>query len=215
MAAKQNGDTAFEVPDDGDIDRSFKQRIINALNRVDEREDYLYVQAPVEDGMHANHIEQDLYWGMVVKQFLRSIEQLLRSDEIGPASHYYREVYLGEVELQPRNTEEVPFQDHLHGNQSPVGFRLRYGLAETADLPEPVTESFRGLRSIIESDGVVSHTWAVPMEDGSVVTTTDQQPIPKIVYERAVRNGVEFLQKVGVGIDIDPEPYTGDNGPGL
>jgi hypothetical protein len=215
MAAQSNGDTAFEVPDDGEIDRSFKQRIINALNRVDEREDYLYVQAPVEDGMQANHIEQDLYWGMIVKQFLRTIEQLLRSDEIGQSAHYYHEVELGSVELIPRNTEQVPFQDYLDGGMAPVGFRLRHNLAEDADLPKPVEREFRGLKAVIESDGVVSKTWTVRTREGGAITTQDKQPVPKIVYERAVRNGLEFLQEVGVGIDVDPEPYTGDNGPGL
>lgn len=206
-------DRVLEVQDDGTVDQRIKKRIIDARQRVDDREDYLYVEAPVEEGKTANGIQQDIYWGMVVKQFLRSIEPLLRSDEIEDSDEYYRAVSLGSVQLVPRDTERYPFQQYATGGLSEQRFKVTYDLPRSVELPEPETVPFVGLKSVIETDGVVSQTWTIetnswtdPANQG-VIQTADERPVPKRIYENAVREADEFLQQAGIGLEIGGDPH--------
>lgn len=205
----------FEVPDDGDIDALFKQEMMRSLRRVNDREDYLYTEVPVEEGKSASPTEQDVYWGVTIKQFLRQIEQLLRSDEIEQAKQYYQEIEIGRVELVPRNTENAAFEDYANGVLREGEFRVRNNIMEQAELPQKEYEVFRGLKSVIDTTGVVSKEWRVPTKNGSVLATADEKAVPKKIYENAFREAIDFLGSIGIGFDVQPEPYTGEGEPGL
>jgi hypothetical protein len=203
MATKENGD-GFEVADDGEVDTKVKTRIINARQRVDDREDYLYVKAPVEQNLSVNQAEQDVYWGMIVKQFLRTIGPILRAEDLGDLAEKYREgVNLGSVELVPRNTEAVPFEQYVRSDIPDVQFKLRHGIPESVQMPEPVAREFVGLQSILETDPVLSETWVIHDHNGDPVQTRDERPVPKHIYERAVTAADDFLQQVGIGAEIE------------
>lgn len=206
-------DRSLEVQDDGTVDQRIKKRILDARQRVDDREDYLYVEAPVEDSKTANTVQQDVYWGMVVKQFLRTIEPLLRSDDIDRADDYYHTVALGNVQLVPRSTENYPFEKYATGTIGEQAFKMQYNLPRSVSLPEPKTEPFVGLKSVIETDGIVCATWTIetnswtdPSNQG-IIQTADERPIPKHIYENAVREADEFLQQSGIGLEIGREPH--------
>lgn len=199
--SREDGQT-YEVQDEGEVDTKIKKRIIDARNRVDEREDYLYVQAPVEEGLTVNSAQQDIYWGMMVKQFLRTIEPILRAEEIDQSQEYYERKPLGSVRLVPRNAAGIPFEEYVRADVAPVEFKVRYGIADHATLPESTTEPFVGLKSVIETNGVVQEEWTVELADGDVVQTGDEQAVPKEVYETALREADEFLQQAGIGIEI-------------
>lgn len=206
MAAetREDGQT-YEVRDDGEVDTMIKKRIIEARDRVRQREDYLYVKAPVEDGLTANRNQQDIYWGMMVKQFLRTIRPLLRAEEVKQSRKYYQDVELGSVQLVPRNSGDIPFEEYARSEVSPVEFKTRYDIAGHATLPEPTRRSFIGLQSVIETSGVVRETWTVELADGDVIQTVDEKPVPKDIYETALWEADEFLQEAGIGLDVGAE----------
>jgi len=200
----------YEVQDDGDVSSRLKRRIIDARQRVDDTEHYLYVEAPVEENKHVNNVQQDIYWGMIVKQFLRTIGPILRTDDLNEtadSTEYYEDVELGTLTLVPQDTEAVPFREYIQSGMTATQFRLRYGINDTADLPEPKGVEFTGLKEIMQSDGTVRESWSVVMEDGSLVQTQAEQAIPKQVYERAITEADDFLQQAGIGIEIDAEPH--------
>jgi len=206
-------DSPLEVQDDGGVDQRVKKRILDARKRVDDREDYLYVQAPVEEGLNASPVEQDLYWGMVVKQYLRTIEPLLSDEEVSEAQKYYREEVIGTVELIPQDTDRYPFSLVATGQMDEQAFKTQYGLPRTAELPQPKKEPFVGLESVLETKGVVSETWSVETTSWSdpgtagVIQTSAESVVPKQVYEKAVRKADAFLQQAGIGLDIQGEPH--------
>lgn len=218
---KASGGEGAEVRDEGNVDTKVKNRILDARKRVDDREDYLYVQAPVEDGMAASQVQQDLYWGMVVKQYLRTIEPLLESKEVDEDSEYYRRADLGNVRLVPRNTDNYPFEQYATGSLSEEAFKTQHDLPRSVSLPEPKRIGFYGLKSVIETDGVVSETWTIETNSWSdpdqqgVIQTRDERVVPKKIYENAVRTADKFLQEVGIGVELELGSYTGGEGPGL
>lgn len=220
LEARDDAPTA-EVQDDGTVDAKVKKRIIDARKRVDDREDYLYIQAPVENGLTVTNLTQDIYWGMVVKQFLRTIEPLLASNELSLSKDYYEGVDLGEVKLIPRDTEKYPFSEYAEGRMAEKPFKMRHNIPESVSLPEAATRPFEGLKSVIETNGVLSeqwtvytNTWSDPDAEG-VVRTADERPVPKDIYENAVRHADMFLQEAGVGLEIELSSYTGGEEPGL
>lgn len=206
-------DNSETVQDDGTVDQKLKKRILDTRRRVDEREDYLYVQATVDANKHIEPAEQDVYWGMVVKQYLRTIEPLLQEESVSEANKFYDDIPIGEVTLVPRDTERYPFQSVAAGDVSPMRFKIQYGLPRAVELPEPETVEFRGLKSVIERGPMVGRTWEVETDvysdpaEGGVVRTSDQRPIPKQIYEDAVRAADRFLQQAGIGLEIGGEPH--------
>lgn len=196
------------LDEEGTVDQKVKQRILQARQRVDDREDYLYIEAPVEDGKSISDLQQVIYWGVAVKQYLRAIEPLLRSDDVSKANEYYKEKSLGSVKLTPKDTDRYPFSKVVSGEIDPMQFKIQHGLERGVSLPYPVTKFFVGLEDIIEAGQTVSKTWQVktgafsdPQANG-VVVTKDERPIPKPIYESAVREADAFLQQAELGVNV-------------
>lgn len=205
------------VQDDGTVDKKLKDRIINARERVDDREDYLYVQATVDANKHIEPAEQTVYWGMVVKQYLRTIEPLLNEETVSEADKFYTAISIGEVTLLPQDTPQYPFSAVARGDIEPMQFKIQYDLPRSVELPEPKTVEFEGLQSVIERGPMIGETWEVETNvysdprEGRVVRTQDQRPIPKQIYEDAVRIADRFLQQAGIGLElgVDGQPAIG------
>jgi len=220
MSKNQDTNTAA-VKDEGTVDERVKQRILDARQRVDEREDYLYVQAPVEEGLSASPGEQDLYWGMVVKQFLRTIKPLLSNAHFDHAKRYAEEIRIGSMDFVPQDTDKYPFSQVAREQIDPQTFKTKFGLPQTADLPETKYMTFHGLESVLQTEGVERRVWTIETgswsdpENAGVIQTANEQVVPKKIYEQALTHADEFLQRAGIGVTLHLEDYTGGEEPGI
>lgn len=197
-----------EVQDDGTVDRKLKDKIIEARQRIDAREDFLYVEAPVDNAYQIGEHDQDKMWGMVVKQFLRKIKPLLQSDEITTDRDYYEGVELGEIQLIPRDVRGYPFSQVATGAMDGETFKLQYDLPRDVELPKVEVVEFHGLKSVLKRDPVVSKEWVVqadawnaPGQNG-VIRTGDAQAIPREIYEEAIFEADKSLQEAGIGLEL-------------
>lgn len=225
MSANQDGEEPPPqniVDDEGDVDKAIKRRIINARERVDETELALYRDAAIDPEVQLSEVEKTHTYGTTVRQFLRRIEPLLRTDKIDNNERYYEEEPIGEITLAPPDVGEYRFsaiQTREAANDTEL--RQAIGLPRGADIPEPVPKTFNGLKSVIEADTILGHQWQVCVERSGArpnwefVYPTSQQAVPKRVYEEAMRVADMFLQDINLGIDLELPAYTGDDGPGL
>jgi hypothetical protein len=82
-------------------------------------------------------------------------------------------------------------------------------LPRGVDLPEPQRVPFEGLKEVIERDPVLTHQWEVCVKregarpNWEYVYPQTQRPVPKRLYENAVRKADMFLQQAGIGLDTD------------
>lgn len=209
------------VDEDGQVDKAVKKRIIQARERVDEAEVGLYLQVPTDPDVNLGEAEKVHIYGTIVKQFLRRIEPLLLTDKIDENTRFYEDREIDAVTLVPRDTVDYRFSAVADTSASDQELRRRIGLPRGADVPQPQTVTFDGLKSIIEEDTILTHTWEVCVNNQGAppnheyVYPTVQQPVPKRVYEEAMRLADQFLQAINLGLDLEMPAYTGDDGPGL
>jgi len=79
-------DTGNRVADDeGDVDTKIKTRILKNRKRIDDAEEALFVEAVTDPNIRLAPEERILTWGTVVKQFLRTIEPILRDEDVAGA----------------------------------------------------------------------------------------------------------------------------------
>lgn len=198
---------AREVKDEeGTVDRKLKDRILKSRNRIDDREDILFTQAKLDPQINISHEDAVEAWGNSVRQYIRSIEPVLRSDEIGRADFYYKEMVLGEETLTPPDTSEYDFSLFAEDSVSNTRLMMDMGLPHTFEPPEAVTVTFQGLVDIIELE-TIGHEWVVQTEkhdfrNESVERLSVSRPVPKYVLENAVRAADQFLQEAGIGLEI-------------
>ncbi|WP_136689987.1 hypothetical protein [Halorhabdus amylolytica] len=202
-----SGDGDETVQDDGSVDQKLKNRIIDARKRVDEREDQLFVQ-----GLAAgiSREEKTQAWGTVVRQYIRAIEPLLKSDDVKKAEYYYLQAYIGKQEIPPPDGE-YPWSELAYADNTWALF-TEYGLPANIDLPEPQEIEFEGLYSVLKQKQV-SAQWQVDLKPESFGPGGEQDrlgvsyPVPKEVLEEAVSTADEFLQQAGIGLEIGKEPH--------
>jgi hypothetical protein len=214
-----SADTDHKVSDsEGTVDKRVKDRIINARERVDDAEYKLYIEAPLEHNQTGEDWEARAHqaWGKVVKQYLRTIEPLLRDDEIQNAREVYESKDLGRIEIQPPNQHGIPFREFAASDMEAMQFRMNNELPADMELPTAEVVQFEGLESIIKSPSTITKTWRLNVgmykspEEGGTLTLTTEAVVPKTIYERALREADEFLQQAGVGLRIEHD--RGDAG---
>ena len=188
--------------EEGNVDEKVKNRILTARKNIDDTEMLLYVQAPVEGRADAE--SQIEGYGMVVRQYIRSILPLLKSEEVIESDYYKDEVELANFEVPPPpGSENWPLLARDHVSVQAVSDTL----PPTFDPPEPKPFTLYGLQSILETERVEME-WVVeltrrPTPDGSGVEhLVVDEPLPKFVYDSAVEYADEFLQNIGIGVDI-------------
>jgi hypothetical protein len=116
------------------------------------------------------------------------------------------------VTLVPPDTAGYKFSLVAHTDASSSRLRRQIGLPRGAEIPKTKTERFEGLRSVIDKPDVISHEWTVDVsgQDGgpqnmSMVYPSTSVVVPKDIYETAFRKTNLFLQKAGVGLDVDDD----------
>lgn len=208
--SKQNGQDPGKRVDDteGTVDEKFKTRIIDARNRVDRAEEKIFVEAATDPNVEINPQEQILTWATIVKQFLRTIEPILRDEDVEQSQEYYREKEIGNEVLYPPNMEGYPFRKVLQFGMTDVERRRALELPRGVDIPEPEKIEFDGLKSIIESPNVLENQWVVtidttgPPPDHERIYPTQQTVISKEIFENAIRHADQFLQNINIGVDV-------------
>jgi len=197
--------------EEGKVDTQYKNRIIQNRIRVDDAEEALLVDAATDPDVTASRAKRVSIWGTMVKQYLRTIEPILRSDDVDEAQRYYEEVEIGSVTLHPPDKDGYAFSTLQYRDFEDKQLRRALDLPRGASLPEPEHIQFNGLVSIIEAPEILSHRWAVTVDDSGPPPTheqvlLEQTEIPdKQLYVDALRYADQFLQEAGLGIDISAE----------
>jgi len=208
----ENGDSPANErvnDEDGSVDKRIKRRIQSTRERIDKAEEALFVGAHTDPQVQIAPQQQVAAWSTIVKQYIRSIEPLLQSEEIPESQHYYEEVELGTVTLSPPDTDGYRLSLVTQPGVTESQLRQSLGLPRTAEIPKPVSKQFNGLRTIIEGPAVIEQQWSVTVDDSGAppshkhIYPHAQQIVPKEIYENAVREADLFLQNAGFGLEID------------
>lgn len=228
MSAEEDGggiaDPDLEVEDAEDyVDKRVKKRILEARARVDEREDQLFNERLLDPEIEISNAQATVAWGNTVRQFARNIEVLLEDMATGSeeVKHYLDSVQLGTVRIPPPDTERREWSKVAMDSYTPDMLRREFGLSPSAELPEVREVPFKGLRDIVERESHLSQTWVVTIDDSGPPPEHEHQrlqatrPVPKWIYENAVRAADRFLHEAGIGVKIRAEPYMGEGGPGI
>jgi len=191
--------------EEGTVDEKVKQRILNARERIDDREDQLFVQAQADPHVKLSYQEATQAWATTVRQYIRAVKPLLTSEKVPEADFYYRGAPLGSIEVPPPDSEKEWSQ--FARTDDPYKLIKNMGLPPAFDPPEAKEASFTGLKDILERQSVTKR-WQIDMEpnsmrpDNGIDTPTAQFPVPKDILERAVETTDAFLQEAGVGLEI-------------
>lgn len=211
------------IDEENRIDKRLKDRILDARERVTEREDHAFVGAPLDDDVALTHSQRTQIWATSVKQYLRVIEPLLRSDEISNSGYYYTELPIVQRTIYPpdgpttiirgsgteTDTIEIAwsmlYDDDIDTMKQIMNNPL---FGRGFESPEPKTFELSGLKDVIEKDGI-SVSWRVPLSkqdiDPDIAQPVYETPLKKEWLEFAVRKADQFLQQAGIGLEIgDP-----------
>lgn len=209
MVDEMDGQPQEVIDEEGDVDKALKRRIIQARERVDETELALYRDAAIQPDVNLGPTEKIHIYATTVKQFLRRIEPLLRVEGVPNNEHYYSHVEIGQIDLVPPDTDGYRFSLIANSSRTDKELRRMLDLPRGVDLPEPLSIPFEGLQTVIERDPIVGHQWEVCVKKAGArpnwqyVYPQTQQPVPKQIYEDAVRKADMFLQNAGIGLDTD------------
>lgn len=201
------------------VDKRIKKRILDAREQVDEMEQALFDEELLMTDVEIPHSQKAVAWGNTVRRFLRNIEVILVRMDIPEAEQYLEHVELGSVELVPPDKDGYAFSNVAHPDLDDQDVKRMLNLPPTVDLPHVQRRSFEGLRSVIESDAVLTGSWLVRVSDGNPATRDvlelhTQRPVPKSLYEDAVRAADRFLFDAGVGLNIEASAWRSEE-PGL
>lgn len=195
--------------EEGEVDTRFKNRIIQNRIRVDEAEEKLFVDAPTDPNIGISRQQSVSVWGTMVKQYLRTIEPILSSEDVDQAAYYYEEIPIGEVELHPPDKDGYQFSIISYTNKPDKQIRRALDLPRGIELPRKQEVPFNGLRSIIEAPEVLSHRWIVTVDDSGFENeeiVLEQNRVPdKQLFVDSLRHADKFLQEAGLGIEIAEE----------
>lgn len=219
--ATAEGTDDIQIKDEEEyVPKRVKKRILDSRERVNEREDELFTARVVDPEIDISEGQAVVAWGNTVKQFMRDIEVLLERLDIESASHYLHDVHLGEVSLVPPDMRGYAFSRVVDEQTDDAVLRQQLGLPRDAELPRPKGVPFNGLQSIIEREPILQEQWRVCI-DASGPPPAHQylypevgQPVPKWIYENAIRAADRFLQDAGIGVDVKADPHFSTE-PGL
>jgi len=193
---------------EGTIDDAVKGQIITARERVAEREDLLFVQAPLEQDI--SRTERIAMWGTTVRQYLRFLEPLLRAGELEGGREVYETEEIGQITLYPPDRDQRAFSQaaQMVDEYDDAKLRKMLNLPRESTVPRPQHVSVRGLKQVIEMPRAVSEQWQVcidasgPPPQHRYITLETAESIPKQIYEDAVRLADEFRQQAGIGVEL-------------
>jgi len=203
----------LQVGDEEDYtDKKTKQRLLNTRELLNEAQHELFSARLVEPDVEYSEVQALMAWGDLVTSYIRDLSVLLNNDDVPEAKFYREDVDLGSITLIPQDTERIPFSK-IQYEQFDEDYLLRQfpGFDRNAELPKPVEIPFNGLMSLVERDNYVEKHWIVtknPRQAGpnqKTVETMDRQPIPRHIYARALMAADEFLQGVGIGLDLSED----------
>ena len=204
----QNGHEDTVDDDEGYVDRKVKDHILSLRRQVDDDERHLYAERRASPDHTISVGEANHFWGISVRQYLRGIKRLWGDDDeddIKGVNRYWGELTLGEVELVPPDTDGYEFSVCADTAQySDIALKRFLGIPITAELPRVKTESFEGLRSVLETNRIEA-SWVVTVDDTGpsvaheTIRLQRQLPVPKHILENAVEAADNFLQQAGLG----------------
>lgn len=205
----------FKIEDEeGFVDKKQKQAILDLRNKVDDREDELMFAAGDD---RINETQAVGLYHRTINQFLRRIEPLLRSDEINGATQAYYYEPLGDVEIPPPPVEFDTPQRYLEREAIELKDRFdqadadpQYVLAQRSNIPTPKEKTVKGLKTVIERDGV-SAEWEVGVtkindeelatfDRGEQITISNTVPFGWGILTNAVRIADSFLDNADLGL---------------
>jgi len=204
------------VDEEGSVDAAVKQRILESRNAVNHNDNILFTEPVADAEVNIPKAKAVIAWGHSVRRYVRDVEILLRNPGIEHAKEYYEQIELGQVRLDPPQ-DPYPFRAVYDGEMDTWRFKQQYNLPKSADIPTPVTQEFVGLRSIIEAPETIGHTWWVQTEKAEIPGQAPKeqfearQPIPKHIYERAVRETDQFLQRAGIGVETSAGAWESED----
>lgn len=210
--------------EEGGVDKQTKQQVLNLRKQVDEDERKLYVDMAADPQTQLTPHECNKYWGVSIRQYLRSIKRLWGesdSTNVSGVEKFWKQIEIGAVTLVPPDEPGRPFsrvQQHEH--LSEMQLRRLLSLPPSAEIPEPKTTEFYGLQSVLQTTSV-SQTWTVTIDDQGpppeheIITLQSAFPVPKHILENSVEAADEFLQQAGIGFEIGVPDYMGGSEPGI
>jgi hypothetical protein len=224
-------DGAQVIDEENRISNRLKDRILDARDRVAEREDDIFVGAKLngnvalQPGEPANAQLTDI-WATTVRQYLKTIEPLLRSEEIEDAHYYYEELPIvdthitptdGETVIIPKHPSKSKYTEHIRWSlfydNSVSNTKLVRGSSKFGshfEPPEPRRFTIRGLKDLIDQP-TTTFTWNVELDPdkfGPQLEIARPQRAVTLRHEwleMAVRKADQFLQNAGIGLEVgDP-----------
>jgi hypothetical protein len=225
MSSDENPREGAQVIDEQNrIDNRLKDRILDARDRVAQNEDEVFIKTALDDDITRSQAELVQIWGTSVRQYLKTIEPLLRSDELTRAGYFYRDLPIIDKTVIPRDGATVI----VEGNEK-YKREINWSRFFTSDIdnreiirdtpllapgfkpPEARQVELSGLKDVIETTRI-SESWRVPLnpdaafgEATRVAHPTYREPLSKSKLEYAVRKADQFLQEAGVGLEVgDP-----------
>jgi len=110
MSSDENPEGAQVIDEENRIDKRLKDRILDARDRVAENEDAVFVKSALDDDVQRTREQLVAIWGTSVRQYLKTIEPLLRSDEISRADYFYSELSIIDKWIYPPDGETTVFE---------------------------------------------------------------------------------------------------------
>jgi hypothetical protein len=193
--------------DEGYVDRQVKDHILNLRRQIDDDERRLYAERRADPNDSISVAEANHFWGLSIRQYLRGIKRLWGDDDtdVKGVEEYWDTVRLGRVTLTPPDKDGYPFSQlaQAQGTGS-VDMKRHIGVPLTAELPEPKTTEFYGLRSVLEENRIRERWEVTVAADGPALTNetmllSREIPVPKHILENAVEAADNFLQQAGLG----------------
>jgi len=212
---RDNEERKETVQDDGSVDQRVKDRILSARESVDETETHLFVSAAAAPEVRLSQAQLATAWGTVVRQYIRSIEPLLRSDNVEAAARYYHEIPIHEQIIPPPDTEDNDWS-RFAAAENPAALAREMGLPQSFKPPKPKRVTVRGLKDVLDKKeerlvwSFAKNPDAIPPQRERVRLEETWFP-QKETLDHAVRKADEFLQQAGIGLEIssgDPVGHT-------
>lgn len=188
--------------EEGTVDDRVKQRILNTRTNVDDTELLLFVQAPVEYGGITREKQLEGF-GTVVRQYIRAVRPLLTSDEVVESDAYWQEKPICSFEVPPPDGE-FPWSELYRLDKTRVN--RQYGFPPSFTPPKSKRFELHGLRDLLNHERI-EFDWRFRIyqhrqKHGSPRHLQVNDPLPKHVYDRGIELADEFLQTVGIGVDV-------------
>ena len=226
MSIRENGnlfEDDIEVADDENYtDKKIKNRLLNTRELLIEAKTELETKRLIEPDVEYGDFEAYAAWANLIQSYFYELGVLLNHPDVPQAQKYREDIELGSVTIIPQDTQGIPFSNIVYETISEDDIiQSSSELGRGCDLPKPKTRTFTGLMDIARTDIILEERWMVTANprkskpNQTRIEVVGQQPVPKEMFQKALVESDQFLQNVGIGLDIQAEPYTADGEPGL